>query len=50
MAKFRTCSHDLEVERGRHTDIPRDERLCKSCGRYIRGKIFSVKLSSIQIT
>ena len=28
---FRTSSHDLEIEKGRYNDIPRDRRLCKVC-------------------
>ena len=31
LAKFRIGVHDLEVERGRHHNIPIDNRLCKLC-------------------
>ena len=29
--RFRTSSHELEIERGRYHDIPRHERTCKNC-------------------
>ena len=32
IAKFRTCSHDLEIEIGRRYGIQREDRLCKACG------------------
>ena len=31
IAKLRCSSHCLEIEKGRHRNIPRDERLCKMC-------------------
>ena len=31
LAKFRTCSHNLEIEVGRHSGIARMERTCKLC-------------------
>ena len=31
IAKLRCSSHCLEIEKGRHRNIPRDERLCKIC-------------------
>ena len=30
-ARFRCSSHDLLVETGRYTNIPRNERICKNC-------------------
>ena len=31
-AKFRLSNHNLEVERGRHTGLQREDRLCSFCG------------------
>jgi hypothetical protein len=31
LTKFRTSSHSLCVESGRYENIPRSERICKSC-------------------
>ena len=31
LSRFRTSSHDLFVETGRYDNVPRDQRLCKSC-------------------
>ena len=31
LAKFRIGNHDLEIERGRHNNLPVNERLCKLC-------------------
>ena len=31
LSRFRTSSHDLLIETGRYENIPRDQRLCKSC-------------------
>ena len=31
LAKFRIGNHDLEIERGRHRNIPVNERYCKLC-------------------
>ena len=31
LASFRTSSHRLQVERGRHLNIPRNERKCAVC-------------------
>ena len=31
LSRFRTSSHDLLNETGRYENIPRDQRLCKSC-------------------
>ena len=31
LSRFRLSSHKLEIERGRHRDINRDERKCKMC-------------------
>ena len=33
LARFRTTSHNLEVEMGRHNNISFEDRLCKLCGR-----------------
>ena len=33
IAKFRTVSLDLEVEIGRRYGIPKEDRLCKLCGK-----------------
>ena len=30
-AQFRTGVHDLEIERGRYRNVPRNERICKVC-------------------
>ena len=30
-AKFICSNHSLEIEKGRHTGIPREERICKVC-------------------
>ena len=32
-AKYRLSNHNLEVERGRHTGLQREDRLCSFCGR-----------------
>ncbi len=34
LARFRTSSHKLEIEMGRHNNIAREDRLCKFCARY----------------
>ena len=31
LAKFRIGNHDLEIERGRHRNVPVNERYCKLC-------------------
>ena len=31
IAKFRCSDHTLEIEKGRHKKIPRDQRICKVC-------------------
>ena len=31
ITKFRCSDHTLEIERGRHNNIPREERVCKVC-------------------
>jgi exonuclease III len=31
LSRLRISAHDLEIERGRYTNIPRDNRLCKHC-------------------
>ena len=31
LAKFRVYAHDLNVKKGRHTGIARNERMCKLC-------------------
>ena len=31
LARIRTCSHNLEIEVGRHSGCPRAERICKLC-------------------
>ena len=31
LAKFRVSDHELLIEKGRYTKIPRDQRLCKNC-------------------
>ena len=33
LARFRTTSHNLEVEMGRHNNISFEDRLCQLCGR-----------------
>ena len=33
MAKLRTSNHDLNIERGRYTNIPRNERHCVICNK-----------------
>ena len=33
LARFRTSSHELEIEKSRHNNIPRNERYCKLCLR-----------------
>ena len=33
LSRFRTSSHDLFVETGRYDNVPRDQRLRKSCNR-----------------
>ena len=40
LARFRTTSHNLEVEMGRHTNISYEDRLCQLCGR---SNIFAVE-------
>ena len=32
LSRIRCSDHHLEIERGRHMNIPRHERLCKTCG------------------
>ena len=32
LSKYGIASHDLEVERGRHFILPKEDRLCKLCG------------------
>ena len=32
LSKFRIASLNLEVERGRHFNLPKEDRLCKLCG------------------
>ena len=40
LARFRTTSHNLEVEMGRHNNISFEDRLCQLCGR---SNIFAVE-------
>ena len=32
LSEYRIASHNLEVEKGRHFNLPREDRLCKLCG------------------
>ena len=39
LSKFRLSSHDLEIERGRHVNTNRSDRLCRFCsGTYIENE------------
>ena len=40
LARFRTASHNLEVEMRRHNNISFEDRLCKLCGR---SNVFAVE-------
>ena len=31
ITKFKICSHQLEIERGRYKNIPASQRICKLC-------------------
>lgn len=31
LTKFRTSSHDLNIETGRHCNLPRNARICRNC-------------------
>ena len=31
LTSFRVSSHKLQIERGRHLNIPRNERICRNC-------------------
>ena len=31
LAKFRICNHELYIEKGRHNNVPCNERFCKLC-------------------
>ena len=31
LSRFRLSSHSLEIERGRYTNVPREDRICKVC-------------------
>ena len=31
IAKIRMSDHHLEIEKGRHFDMPREDRICKMC-------------------
>ena len=31
LAKLRCSNHELEIEIGRHNNIPREDRICKHC-------------------
>ena len=31
IAKFRSSDHNLEIEKGRYKNIPRQQRLCNTC-------------------
>ena len=31
VSKIRCSSHPLEIEKGRHTGSPREDRICKNC-------------------
>ena len=33
IAKIRCCSHSLEIEKGRHNNIARVDRICKLCDK-----------------
>ena len=35
LCKFRTSSHNLEIEKGRHRNIQRSERTCKLCNQNV---------------
>ena len=35
LAKLRLSNHDLEVERGRYINIPRQKRMCKLCNKAV---------------
>jgi hypothetical protein len=35
LSRFRLSSHQLEIERGRYSNIPRDERKCRFCNRNV---------------
>ena len=44
LARLRTSSHDLGIERGRYENIPRHERICKLCGSGVENEIHFVLL------
>lgn len=46
MSKFRTGSHSLEIEVGRHSDRPRNERYCKLCNSRIKDETHLLIFSS----
>ena len=31
LSKFRVSAHNLAIEKGRHKNIPRNERKCRNC-------------------
>ena len=39
LSKFRTGSHNLEIELGRHQGRPKNDRICKMCGDGIEDEL-----------
>ena len=35
ISKIRCSDHQLEIEKGRHTKIPREDRICNTCTKAI---------------
>ena len=44
LAAFRLSAHDIDIERGRHINVPRENRVCRLCSIPMAESEFNVLL------
>ena len=45
LAAFRLSAHNLDIERGRHIKVPRENRICRLCSMSMVGSEFHFLLA-----
>jgi hypothetical protein len=44
LIRFRISAHNLEIEKGRHQNIPLNEQICKLCKLEIEDEILKISV------